>query len=191
MAIADLLTTLESEGRARAAALVAAARVEAERLTREATHRIGERRAARLAERERELGALGVVALDGARRDAARQLLHARTQLLDRVVARARQLLPEAAAARPPGALAADLAEALGCLDGRPVVVHCPPLLAAPIRDLVAGAAVRVEPDAAGSALTFAAEDGSVEVDASLATRLEQLRPRLAIELFRDLEPAL
>jgi vacuolar-type H+-ATPase subunit E/Vma4 len=190
MAIADLLTTLESEGRARAAALVAAARTEADRLVHEATDRIAARRAVRLAEQQRELKASGAVTLDLARRDAARQLLRARTDLLDRVLTRARQLLPEAAVARPRNSLATDLSQALACFGGGRTVVHCPPLLAAQIRDLVADAAVRVEPDATGATLTIAAEDGSLEVDASLTTRLERLRPRLAIELLRDLEVA-
>ena len=191
MALADLLSTLESEGRARAEAVVTRARAEAEQITREAGVRAEARRAARLAERERELRARAAGALEAARREAVRRHLMARATVLERIFARVRQLLLEAAATVPRSSLGADLTRALGCLGGRPAVVRCHPQVAASIRDLVAGLPVTsVVPDPRVSGLLVTAEDGSIEVDASLATRLDRLRPQLAIELLRDLEPA-
>ncbi|HEU5169276.1 MAG TPA: hypothetical protein VFU46_01990 [Gemmatimonadales bacterium] len=168
MALADLLDTLERDAEGRAAARMAAARAEADRLTAEARERLERRRAAALAEREGELWAAAASEIELARREAVREVLLAREAALERVFARARELL--AARAADP-ALAPewdrDAADALTFLGGREAVTRRPPEVAG----------VRV-----------AALDGSIVIDGTLEGRLERLRSRLAIEVARRLE---
>lgn len=168
MALDQLLEALTREAEARAAETVAAARLEAEAILREARAGTERRLAEAVARRERELRAAAQGAVEAARREAAREVLTARAEALARVFARARELL--VARVREPALesrWARDAAEALTYLGGADAVVRRPP-------------------EAAG--VLAAAADGSVEVDGTVGALLARLQPQLAVEVAREME---
>jgi vacuolar-type H+-ATPase subunit E/Vma4 len=118
-----------------------------------------------------------------ARRNARRAILEARARLLDRVFAAARGALPAAASgAAYRTSLAAALAAAITALGDAPAVVHAPAALIGDLERLrPSGGAVTVVADAeTGSGFRVVAADGALEVDDTLESRLERLRPELA-----------
>lgn len=168
MALDQLLEALTREAEARAAETVAAARLEAEAILREARAGTERRLAEAVARRERELRAGAQGAVEGARREAAREVLTARAEALARVFAKARELL--VARVRDPALeprWAHDATEALTYLGGADGVVRRPP-------------------EAAG--VIVAAADGSVEVDGTVGALLARLEPQLAVEVAREME---
>lgn len=167
MPLDQLLEALTREADARAAEAVAAARQEAEALLREARAGTERRLAEAVARRESELRAGAQGAVEAARREAARDVLTARAEVLTRVFDRARELLAERV--RDP---------ALGPRWSRD---------AAEARTYVAGdAVVRRPPEADGVVVTAA--DGSVEVDGTVGALLARLEAQLAVEVAREME---
>jgi len=167
MGLDHLLDALTREAEARVAEAVVAARLEADRLLREARAGVERRLAEAVAGREGELRAAAQGDIEAARRDAARDVLTARAEALARVFARAREMLAERVS--DPGLeprWSRDAAEALTYVAGGEAVVHRPPE--------VAGVMV-------------AAADGSVEVDGTVGALLARLEPQLAVELAHDL----
>ena len=81
------------------------------------------------------------------------------------------------------------LAEALAFLDERGARARCRPALAPTVRAALAGRGVVVE-EVTGMAAGFVlvAGDGAVEVDDTLARRLERLRLRLQVELLAEID---
>jgi vacuolar-type H+-ATPase subunit E/Vma4 len=149
------------------------------------------RTAGAVADHEAALRREAEKALVVSRREAQRKVLEARHQLLERVFSAVRTLLP--AARTQPGyaaALGTDVRDVLDCLGQRGAVLRCAPDDATALRTLDTGRTdLKIEPDPAIDAGVLGlAADGSVVVDRSLASRLELMRPRLAIEVVRRLE---
>jgi vacuolar-type H+-ATPase subunit E/Vma4 len=118
-------------------------------------------------------------------------VLEARERLLERVFAAARGELPAAAAgAGYRAGLPAALAGALAAVGGAEAVIRCPEALARDLERLRPPATppVRVVVDpAAGSGFRVTSTDGAVEVDETLESRLDRLRPELARRVLAQL----
>ncbi len=184
MPLPDLLAALERDAGTQADAILAAARAEAERVASDTEARIATQRAAarattetvRRGELERDLAR--------ARREAQARVLAARGGLIDRVERAVRGLLPEAM--KQPAyleSLAPALQEALSSAGDVPVEIRCSPPLEQSIRRLVSGRpSATVTADAAvGSGFRVRSEDGGMEVDATLESRLVRERAQLAL----------
>lgn len=191
MPLTDLLAALERDAGAQVEAILAAARAEAERVVSETEERIVAQRAAaratteaaRRGELERDLAR--------ARRDAQGRVLVARTCLIERVEDAVRGLLPRAIGESAYlDSLAPALEEALSGVGDVPVEVRCSPSLEKAVRGFVAGRAnTVVTPDSGvGSGLRVRSQDGRVEVDATLESRLARDRDELALAALALLE---
>jgi vacuolar-type H+-ATPase subunit E/Vma4 len=191
MALAELLRTLEAQAGERVDALLARARADADRLRADRADVIARRHAAALAAREVELRATAVRELEERRREATRQLLQARAEVLDRIRNRSEALLTERL--EDPalsGALAGELERALDYFGSVRVVVEAPATVVDALRRRLGDRAYLVlEPTPARRPrLVARAADGSLSVDAAPASRLARDWPRLAIELASRLE---
>jgi len=191
MGLEHLLEALERDANAQIEQLLAQARAEAEGVTAAMTTALAQRRGAAAEARERSRLIEVEQAVTRARRAARRSVLEARERLLERVFAAARGELPAAAAGADYRAgLSAALAGALAAVGGEEVVIRCPEAL---VRDLerlrphaTPPARVVVDP-AAGSGFRVATVDGAVEVDDTLESRLDRLRPELARRVLAQL----
>lgn len=190
MALQDLVARLEQEARAQVEAIERAASAEVRDIEAatevavrdaEARHLAREALARRQAH-QRQLALLG--------RDLRARELDARQALVTRILERARQFLPDAAASPEyAAALPRHGEEALSYLDGLPARVRCASRFAALVAPLV-DARPHVElavDDALGPGLVAEAADGSVVVDNTLAARLSRAEPDLVIALAREL----
>jgi hypothetical protein len=191
MALAELLRTLESEAGGRVEALLARARADADRLRSERGDTIARRHAAGLAAREGELRAAAARELEECRREATRQLLEARAQVLARIRGRAEALLAERVEdPSVSGALAGELERGLAYLGAAPAVVEAPSAVVEELRRRLGDRAELVLKPTPPQRprLVARAADGSLSVDASPAGRLAGAWPRLAIGLASRLE---
>lgn len=195
MGMDDLIATLEREAEERCAGARETARREAEKIRREADERLERKRAEAAEALEAELDAREEAALAEARTATRAARLRARRRALDRVFRHARELLP--GALRRPAYLAslpAALEGALACLPEDHVEIVCSPGLVEELRDAARSAAGRDvdvrESDAAPAGFLARGAESGVEVDATLATRLESARPDLEREVLADLEAA-
>jgi vacuolar-type H+-ATPase subunit E/Vma4 len=185
-----LLATLERETDAEVTRVLDEARAQAADLTRAAEQRMAERRAAMLGKRETEARAQHERALAGLRLSARARVLQARAALLDRVFEALRAALPELAQST---AYRRDLAQRVHRLSAfagdQAVTVRCTPALSAALRRLVqTNGHIRIRSDASIAAgLLVTTADGALDVDGSLESRLEQLRPQLALEALAAL----
>jgi V/A-type H+-transporting ATPase subunit E len=185
-----LLATLERDTEAEVTRIMDEARARAADLTRAAEQRMAERRAATLGKRETEERAQHERALAGLRLTARARVLEARAALLDRLFAALRATLPELA--RSP-AYRRDLPKELERLSvfagDQAVTIRCTPALTTTLQRLIkTNGHIHIRSDAriaAGFRVTTA--DGTLEVDGSLESRLERLRPRLALEALAAL----
>jgi vacuolar-type H+-ATPase subunit E/Vma4 len=191
MGLEHLLDALERDANAQIDQLLAQARAEADGVTAAATTALAQRRGAAADARERTRLLEVEQAVTRARRSARRSVLEARERLLERVFTAARSALPAAAASAGYRAgLPAALAGALAALGDVEAVIRCPESLARDLERLRPPATppVRVVVDpAAGSGLRVASGDGAVEVDDTLETRLDRLRPDLARQVLAQL----
>lgn len=167
------------DGRARAAAITAASDA-----------RSAEQRAATLQRRESTARAQHERALARSRRAARARVLEARAALLDRLFERVRADLPAIAASSAYRATLGTRVERLRVYTGgQPVTIQCAPALVGAMRRLVkTNGHLRIAADrdvAAGFRVLSA--DGRLEIDARLESRLERLRPRLALEALAEL----
>lgn len=191
MGLEHLLEALERDANAQIEQLLAQARAEAENVTASMTAALAQRQGAAAEARERTRLIEVEQAVTRARRSARRSVLEARERLLERVFAAARSELPAAAAgAGYRAGLPAALAGALAAVGGEEAVIRCPETL---VRDLerlrpptTPRARVVVDP-AAGSGFHVASADGAVEVDDTLESRLDRLRPELARRVLAQL----
>lgn len=193
MALEHLVGTLTREAEAEAAAILATARAEADAIRARSEHVLETSRESTRAAGEARRRAAVEVALVEARRTGRREMLEARRRALDRVFAAARAALP-AASERPEyrAGVAPAVEMALGCLGDRAATLRCNPALKAQIEPLVRarpGLAVVVDPGA-GSGFRVVADDGTLEIDSTLESRLARLTPRLAIEISAQLGSA-
>jgi len=192
MGLEHLLEALERDAMGQIDQLLAQARTEAEGVTAAATAALARRRGAAADARERTRLLEVEQAVTRARRAARRSVLEARERLLERVFTVARGELP-AAAAGPAyrSGIPAALAGALAAIGGAEAVIRCPQTLAQDLERLrpPAPPSVQVVVDpAAGSGFRMATTDGAVEVDETLESRLDRLRPALARRVLAQLE---
>jgi len=195
VAIEQLLAALENNGAAQIEQVAVAARAEADAITTQARDQADRRRRAALESRDVELRASAALTLAAARLAARRTVTTARSGLLERVFARARAAL-DAVAASPEylQQLPAAIAAALACFGDEPVVIRCPPALAKAVRAAVAGLPVKradvsvVTDRALGPGFIARSADDAVEVDDTLAARLERQHAALSLAALRALE---
>lgn len=190
MGLEDLIARLEKDADARVAEMEARAEEEARAIETAGDARsraardeaLAERRKARRARLDRELAE--------ARQAAMRARLVARHALVDRVLERALALATGADAERAYHDVARRRLEGvLRFVAGRSVVVRCRPGVAAVLAALD-GAGVEVEASAGAPLGIFVAtRDGTFEVDDTIASRLERLRPAIAIDAVREVDP--
>lgn len=185
-----LLQTLEREAEAEIARVLDDARARASELTRAADERIAARRGATLERRETEARKDHERVLAGARHTARTRVLEARAALLDRLFVQIRAVLPELAqSAAYRRNLAGQLQRLRAFAGDQPVTLRCMPALTTTLRGLVkTNGHVRIRGDAriaAGFFVTTA--DGALDVDGSLESRLERLRPQLSLEALAAL----
>jgi vacuolar-type H+-ATPase subunit E/Vma4 len=142
-------------------------------------------------DKEIEHGAEARVAMAAARHAAMRAVLLSRTLLVERVLERARALLPEAAQTEPYlSALGGELTEALRFVDGDGAMVRCSVDLAPAVREALRGrpeVTVEAETDV-GTGFIVSGDGGSVLVDGRLETRIDRLAATLAIEIHARLQ---
>jgi len=186
-----LLQALERQAAETARAELEAARAEAARIEAEAAERLARRLSTSLEEQAVALRAGAEHAIAEARRGQRRRVLEARELLLQRIFARASEIVATNGSAAA-DLLAVEVRQALAYVGDVPAVVHCAPSVAERLRALLTERdGVTLQPDPALRAgFRVRAADGSVLVDHTPQRRLAALRPRLAIELLRRIEPS-
>ncbi len=191
MAGSDLDTELRRAADATAESILNAGRSDSERVASHSERAIEGRRRALKELKEAEYGADARRAVANERHAAMRAVLMARTQVVDRVLERARALLPEASMdERYLTALGAELSEALTFVDGDDAVVRCSPALEPAVRKALSDRPrVRVEPnEEMGTGFIVVGAGGSVVVDGQLDTRISRSASSLAIEIHARLQ---
>jgi vacuolar-type H+-ATPase subunit E/Vma4 len=185
MALEDLIARLERDAEARAAGLEAAADAEASALLAEAGKVAAEVSERELNSRRAQRRAQMDAALAEARRLARGALLEAQHALLARMLARARELVPEVGrSAEYLAELPRHWAEARRFLEGVQVVVRCQPALVALLRSGADAQVTFVEDASLPPGVVVTAADDSVFIDNTLPARLQRLEARLAVELL-------
>ena len=193
MALSDLISRLEQEAQNQVQAIQRDADVEVQTMEIATEHAIADLTARHLEHERAERGIVYQRELAQARRHARARELEARHAQLSRILERARRLVPEVGASPAYAeALPAHLDEALSFLEGLQPRVRCQPAFAPIVQAAIArhgGAELVIDPSV-GPGAVAEATDGSVVVDATLATRLARAEGRLAVELLRQLGDA-
>ena len=187
MAASDLDAELRRSADATARVLLRDAREEAARIEAEATRNIDERRAATFESWEEELRSDARAEIAGARRDATRAVLLAKTRLVERVLERVRGELASVLGTESyQTALHSELERAIEFVGSRGTTVRCAPTIEGLVRDAVGSLdGARVEVDGSvGSGFVVSDESGRVQVDATLEGRLRRLAPTLSVEIL-------
>lgn len=193
MPASDLDTELRRRAETTAGSILSAARTEVARLASEAEMLVADRRRAVLRDKEAEYSSEARVAIASERHAAMRIVLLARTRVVDRVLERARALLPDAARRQTyVSGLSGELTKALQFVDSDGAVVRCSVELASALREMLrARPEVEVEPIAdLGTGFVVVNRARSVMVDARLDTRIDRLASVLAIEIHAYLGKA-
>jgi len=190
VALNALRRTLEAEAAVRIEEVRSRARNEAEQLRREGEAELSRRRVKTRAAREAEWRATAVREVATTRREAARRVLEARAAILARIRSSVGNRL--AARAADPTLLPLlrrELRRGLGYV-GEHAVVRADGGLLDGLRSSLDGRRdVTFEPAIpARAGLVLHSADGSLTVDATLESRLDQAWPRFAIDLMRRLE---
>ncbi len=190
MGLESLLHALERQAAEAARAEVEAARAEAGRIEAEAAAALTRRTSTRLEEHAAGLRAGAERTIAEARRSQRRRVLETRGQVLARVFSRAETIVAADASA-PSDLLAAEVRQALAYVGDVPAVVRCAAPAVEGLRALLSERHdVTVQPDPGLSAgFRVGPADGSMMVDHTPERRLMALKPRLAIELLRRIEP--
>lgn len=191
MSLKHLLHALERQAAEAVSTELEAARAEAARIEAEAAERLGRRMTTGLEEHAAVLRASAEGAIAEVRRSQRRRVLEAREEILARIFARAEEIVATGNSA-PTDLLAVEVRQALDYVGNVPAVVHCATTAVERLRALLAerdGLAVQADP-ALRDGFRVRAADGSVLVDHTPERRLAALRPRLAIELLRRIEPS-
>jgi vacuolar-type H+-ATPase subunit E/Vma4 len=185
-----LIATLAADAREQADRALTAARAEASALGAAADTRIATRREAARATREAERSATVERGLAETRRQAMAQVLTARAGLLERVFAAARARAGEMLGR--PGyreEVTRSVGDALLCLGGRAATVRCSPALLDLVRPVARNGTITVAADSGmGAGFRVTADDGTVDVDATLEARLVAQAPVLSQGVLHDLE---
>ena len=191
MSLEHLLHALERQAAETASAELEAARAEAARIEAEAAERLARRMTTGLEEQAVALRASAELVIAEARRSQRRRMLEARQEILARIFARAEEIVAAGDSA-PADLLVVEVRQALDYVGSVPAVVLCAPTAVERLRALLAerdGLTVQPDPALRGG-FRVGAADGSVLVDQTPERRLAALRPRLAIELLRRIEPS-
>lgn len=170
--------------------ILRAAEGDAERIKVEAQRAVGVREREVLEEREQSYRAQTRVHLAAARHEAMRVVLLARTRLVQRVLDRAKALLPEALHSEAYASLLSrEVEEALEFIDDQSVVIQCPTALEPVVREkLVSSSSATIDTESEpGMGFIAIGRGGDVRVDGTLETRLVRLAPLLAIEIQQRL----
>ena len=187
----DLSAELRRRADAAASEMIREAEAEARRISAEARDSMRKHERDVLRDRENAWRDQVRVRVAGARHEAMKDVLLARTRVVERVLQKAKDLLPGALAAESYRALLSeDVEEALRFLGDGPATFRCTPALASAIRDeLQSKPSAAVEPtDGVGSGFIASDEKHTVSIDCTLETRLARLAPQLAIEIHQRLE---
>jgi vacuolar-type H+-ATPase subunit E/Vma4 len=191
MAASDLDSELRRSAGGTAESILSAARADAEQIASDADRLIGDRRTEILKGKEAEYDGEARVAIAAERHAAMRAVLLAQTSVVDRVLERARGLLPEATQSDTYlSTLRDELTGALEFVEGKGAVVRCSAELAPAVRERLRDRPeVKVEPRAdVGPGFVVVGAGGSVLVDGRLQKRVDRLTSVLAIEIHRRLE---
>jgi len=191
MAKSGLDTELRHSAERTSESVLGTARADAKRLVAESERVVEDRRREVLKDKEAEYGAEARVAIAAERHAAMRAVLLARTHLVDRVLERARALLPDVARNEAYLAtLSSELTDALQFVEGEGTVVRCSANLGPDVRDRMRDRPeVKVEPAAdVGTGFVVVGAEGSVVVDGRLETRIDRLASVLAIEIHTRLQ---
>lgn len=190
MSMADLITELRSAAEDEAEKIIEAARREAEAIDQQAAREVSDRRARFLTEKERAIRKEARSVLATARRTAMRDVLSARTKLVDRVFEKAKQLLPSVSKSESYMAtVVSDLHAALRFVENN-AVVRCPAaLVPVALKAVQNRENVTVEEDAEiSTGFVVTGERGSMTIDDRLETRLQRTAPALAIDILARLK---
>ncbi len=190
MSLEALLAAVEADAKTHATAIRDAAREQASAVIARAAAAVDRRRAVALARLDQ--ARRGEMAREAAAAERAlrEQVLAARSLVLGQVRQETRLGLTSLGIAGYAALVPALVAETLAYLEDRPSVLCCPPDAAEVVRHAAAGREqVSVEPGAGHAAgLTGASRDGTVQVDNTLAGRLDRSWDDLAIQVARRLE---
>jgi len=192
MALEDLIARLERDTDARVAKIRERAKAETDAIEAASALLAARLRAEGLAARARERRTALDRELAAARQRGSVEQLTEAHALLERILARTRELI--AGVDVDPVYLAAvrrRLEEVLRFVEGQPIVVHCRPSVAPAVRAALAmrsDATVEEAPDAPVG-VRVVLRDGSMEVDDTLLERLARMRARLAMELVGEVAP--
>jgi vacuolar-type H+-ATPase subunit E/Vma4 len=182
--------SLMAEADREAAALVEAATAEAVLITESAAVELEDRRRSVIARQESPARALAGERLAEARREAAARILHARHSLVERVLrlavdrsSRDPELLGPAVVTRLAG-------EALPFFDrGERLELRCHPASALALREMLGSRLESVVTDGAMSpGVILRSAGGRLEVGNTIASRVDQVRDRMAAEIIARVE---
>jgi vacuolar-type H+-ATPase subunit E/Vma4 len=191
MTPSDLDEALRKRGRETAEAIMRAARTAADRIAADADQAIEERRSAVLGSRKDVYRTQARTEIAAERHEAMRAVLLAKTRVVERVLRRARAMLPaELHNDAYQAALEKEVEEALAFVGSEEATVLCSGALAPALRQALRATpevAVQVADDAS-SGFVVVGRAGRVRVDSTLETRLDRLAPTLAIEIHERLE---
>jgi len=192
MGLEELIARLERVADARVAEIRERAKAEKDGIEAASTVASARHREEALAARARERRVTLDQELAEARQRANAERLAAEYALLERILARTRELIADVD--REPGYLAAvprQLEGALRFVEGQAIVVRCRPSIAAVARAALAsrGDVTLEEAADAPVGIRITLRDGSMEVDDTLLERLSRLRTRLAMELVGGVAP--
>lgn len=190
MSKGDLSTELRQRAEETAKAILEAARTDADQISDDADRTIEERRSQVLRSREEEYRTEARTRIAAERHEAMRDVLLAKTRVVDRVLRGAKALLPGATRDRAYlAALAVEVAEAVVFVGAEGATVHCSDTVGPTVREaLGATPSVSVTSMNEGSGFMAVGSGGAVRVDGTLEARLERLTPTLAIEIHERLE---
>lgn len=187
MGFVELREALHLRGAETAEATVEAARRTAERARAEAQLSFGTRRSEALAALELEMKHTVEAELIAARRRAKQRVLEARHRAVERVLSAAGARLSALTAdERHRERLGREARAAFEYLAAGPATVRCPRSLTELLREAAGERRVEIEEDEALAGFTIGSS--ALTIDATLTARLEQLRPRLAVEVLRFLD---
>jgi len=178
MALAELLSTLEAEANAEVQRELDRARAEAASIVEETSERVARRSAEALAGYESALQKEASLAIARRRREARGTVLAARASMIERILDATRAALPSVLE-RPEldAMLRNDLDEALAAVGDDRAIVRCAPVLA---KHLSGRTAVESD-EALGLGFEVVSADRKLRIDRTFTTRIERLRPALAI----------
>lgn len=184
----ELLARLSREADDQITALRADGSAAAERMLQDALHSAERSRDARLAERERALSAETAALLEAERLRGRQELLGARDQAVQHILARVIELLPTMVENPLYRAVVqAELIEAMSGLPRAAGELRVTPAITDWIKDRVpATITIVADPDVIGFRLF--SEDRRIEMDGTLQERFERERPGLAVAAAAELD---